>query len=707
MVFDSKRGAFRAFLGGAVESWARFHQLTSVQATRSDGVVLRTEYTVATNGDRTRERRVYVENGVNREINTHFTYDQYGNLTQCRLVMEDGTERITQYEYSPTYHQAYLTKVTVPYASGSQVTTIEYNLNTGYKTATVDPLSNRTTYQHDNLGRLTRQTNPDNTLRTYAYDDTNRTVTVTLENGSKSMSMYDKIGRFVEERVLLNNSWQITAKVTYDALSRRTRVENGVGLATTYLYDGGGRVTKSIFPGSLEEVVTYNDAARTVSVRDSNGNTTLRTFDVLGRLIQVQQKPDPQGATTYTSNYTYDNVGNLLTVTDAKGNITSRQYDGLNRLKRFIYPAITPARSDVVFTYNNAGQKLTETTDITTQYAYDRRGLLTRITYSDATYAEYTYDVAGRRTGDLASAGNILSVYTYDNRNRLTNLTRTIDGTAYALGLGYDAVGNVTSILYPGDTTPLTQVYDELNRLKAVNGFAGTTNTQGLWYDLAGRLTRMQYSNGITIDYHYNNRALLSRIQSPIVDLNFVYDSNGNITGINNETYTYDGLNRLLTASQPSHNYTVAYQYDAVGNRISQVENGISTTYGYNAVNELTSSTGTTYTYDRRGNLVQKVVGADTWVYTYDPANRLREVKKNSTILGTYFYDANGIRAKKAENGETTIYLALGHKNLYEKTGAVTTKHIFAGTQSVASHAIWRGVSHRQWHEKSCVNLPT
>jgi len=194
----------------------------------------------------------------------------------------------------------------------------------------------------------------------------------------------------------------------------------------------------------------------------------------------------------------------------------------------------------------------------------------------------------------------------------------------------------------------------------------------------------MEYSNGITTDYHYNNRALLSRIQSPIVDLNFVYDSNGNITGINNETYTYDGLNRLLTASQPSHNYTVAYQYDAVGNRISQVENGISTTYGYNAVNELTSSTGTTYTYDRRGNLVQKVVGADTWIYTYDPANRLREVKKNSTILGTYFYDANGIRAKKVEGGQTTHYLALGHKNLYEQTGTVGTKHIFAGSQRIA-----------------------
>ena len=36
------------------------------------------------------------------------------------------------------------------------------------------------------------------------------------------------------------------------------------------------------------------------------------------------------------------------------------------------------------------------------------------------------------------------------------------------------------------------------------------------------------------------------------------------------------------------------------------------------------------------------------------------------------------------EGGQTTHYLALGHKNLYEKTGTVATKHVFAGTQRIA-----------------------
>ena len=64
--------------------------------------------------------------------------------------------------------------------------------------------------------------------------------------------------------------------------------------------------------------------------------------------------------------------------------------------------------------------------------------------------------------------------------------------------------------------------------------------------------------------------------------------------------------------------------------------------------------------------------------------NRLTQVTKNGTSLGTYAYDANGIRAKKVENGATTHYLALGHTVMYEKTGAVGTRHIFAGSQRIA-----------------------
>ncbi|MDP3486990.1 MAG: RHS repeat-associated core domain-containing protein, partial [Bacillota bacterium] len=375
--------------------------------------------------------------------------------------------------------------------------------------------------------------------------------------------------------------------------------------------------------------------------------------------------------------------GNLLTVTDARGKTITRQYDGLNRLATLTYPGTT--RNTVTYTYNNAGQVLTETNGSQTSFTYDARGLLRQVTYGDSTYNSYTYDLGRRLTHDLASASAVASTYIYDNRNRLTNLTRTIDAAPYTLGFTYDTVGNVLSITYPGGGATVTQVYDELNRLMTINGYAN------LSYDAAGNLSQMAYSNGITTSYSYNNRGLLSQIssvrtnpQTTILNLVYAYDNAGNITGINNEVYTYDGLNRLLTASKPAQSYTASYQYDAVGNRTQLVEDGVTTTYNYNAVNELTTSTGTTYTWDARGNLIGKVQGSDTWAYTFDLANRLTQVKKNNVTIGTYAYDANGIRAKKVENGATTHYLALGYKVMYEKTGAVGTHHIFAGSQRIA-----------------------
>ncbi|MBS3938335.1 MAG: RHS repeat protein, partial [Peptococcaceae bacterium] len=659
---------------------SNWHQLSNVQTTRSDGTVVRTQYGInATTGNRDWERRYITESGLDRSIYTYYTYDSHGNMTRARLVM-DGTERNTYYEYGAAYNHAYLTKVTTPYTDSlgnpvNEVTQYSYTLTNGRKATSTDPLGGTTRYQYDTIGRLTRETNPDNTYRIFTYDDQNLTVTLRLENNTEIQYAYDALGRLTEERVKENGVWRVARRVAYDNMSRKKKDINALNQETTYHYDSANRVIKVVSPDLTETVVTFDDAARLVHTTDASGNITTRKSDALGRLLEVRQKPDKSGGTTYFTYYAYDSLGNLISVTDAKGNITLRTYDALNRLRTVTYPSAS--RNIVSYTYNNAGQKLTETNGTVTNFSYDDRGLLTRISYSDGTYATFTYDLAGRRTGDLASASNISSSYTYNNRHRLTTLSRTIDGTAYAMTFGYDSVGNVTSILYPGDVTPVTQVYDDLNRLSAVNGFTG------LSYDVAGRLTQMAYNNGITTNYTYNARGFLSNLTSSVLNLQYTYDAAGNITNINNESYTYDGLNRLLTANQPNHAYSVTYQYDKVGNRGSQVENGVSTTYTYNAVNELASSTGTTYTYDARGNLTGKVKGADTWLYTYDQANRLTEVKKNGQSLGTYFYDANGMRAKKVENGETTVYLTLGHPVMYEKTGAVATKHIFAGSQRI------------------------
>jgi YD repeat-containing protein len=65
-------------------------------------------------------------------------------------------------------------------------------------------------------------------------------------------------------------------------------------------------------------------------------------------------------------------------------------------------------------------------------------------------------------------------------------------------------------------------------------------------------------------------------------------------------------LNRLLEAQTKTSAGAVTsrfqYAYDGASNRTSQTINGSTTSYTYNAANQLTAAGGTTFTYDANGN---------------------------------------------------------------------------------------------------------
>ena len=73
-------------------------------------------------------------------------------------------------------------------------------------------------------------------------------------------------------------------------------------------------------------------------------------------------------------------------------------------------------------------------------------------------------------------------------------------------------------------------------------------------------------------------------------------------------------------------------QYDAMGNRIQVTQNGATTGYTTNNLNQYTTVGGVTYTYDADGNLIRKASGSDVTTYSYDPENRLIAVTHGSDI---------------------------------------------------------------------------
>ena len=98
------------------------------------------------------------------------------------------------------------------------------------------------------------------------------------------------------------------------------------------------------------------------------------------------------------------------------------------------------------------------------------------------------------------------------------------------------------------------------------------------------------------------------------------YDAAGNVTkivdGVNSETidYTYDELNRVLTASVPTGE---SFAYDTIGNMTSKA--GTALDYGTTTPKHAVKSHGTTtYTYDANGSLTAK----GTQTIKYDPEQR-------------------------------------------------------------------------------------
>ena len=94
-----------------------------------------------------------------------------------------------------------------------------------------------------------------------------------------------------------------------------------------------------------------------------------------------------------------------------------------------------------------------------------------------------------------------------------------------------------------------------------------------------------------------------------------------------------------------------------------------------------TALAGNNYVYDANGNMTQRVIGADTYLLGYDAENRLVQVQKNSVVVASFTYDADGKRVKSIMDGDTTLFVG----SHYEvKNGNQITQYYLAGTTRVA-----------------------
>lgn len=276
----------------------------------------------------------------------------------------------------------------------------------------------------------------------------------------------------------------------------------------------------------------------------------------------------------------------------------------------------------------------------------------------------------------------------------LTQQTKTELGITYTTRYTYDAGNRVVSITYP-DNRVVTYTRDSLGRIQSinttVNGSAQTLITNRT-YRADGLVLSQLDGNGLNEVRQYDPRGNLTYQSLGSADTRVnTYDPNGNLTQQQSlpavSTYGYDALDRLTSEMKSQTN--LAFTYDPNGNRVSASVNTLNATLAYapdsNRLQRVTVGPFTeTPVLDPAGNLTSLLNGKIT--LSYNAAGRLRTLKAGATTLARYTYNHLGQRTRKATN-TTTVYHYDLNGNLIAETkpnGTPIRVYVYAEDRPIA-----------------------
>jgi RHS repeat-associated protein len=607
---------------------------------------------------------------INPAFETISTYDADGNLLtttkpgqgpstttyhpdgSVATVQNAGQTTATSYTWNPSS----LTQTTT---AGSVTSTSTYDPS-GDQLNTSDAGSHTTTYTYDRNGRELSETTPDNVTTTYTYntggdaltsrDTVGHTGTFTWDadhrligsvtNGSTSTKQYDAAGNLVSATTsgatttYTFNDRNLMASVTnsagttgygYDLSGNLVSVTDGNGNVTGYSYNGAGERTSTVVAGNTW-TYSYDADLNQISSTDPDGRVTAKTLDAQDNVTQITYSQ--AGQPTITENQTFNSAGQKLAVSNASGTDS--------------------------YTYNSSGQ-LTQETGPGAGFTYSYRAGGFSETYpqtngsTGGTNVNYTLDDAGNVMTITAPTAGV-------NVSYLRNDARQITGVVLGNGLmesdSYNQQGEVVSQNLSCATDNGIQnmgsaqyAYDAQGEpTNGLSTIGGSTTTSAYGYDGTGEVNAQSATTAANTN---PTSGCTSGSSFPAGSPNNGSDASGTTSGAPapNQNVPSPASQAGLTSSPTSAN---PITYDHVGNRTAA--NGV--TYTYNGANELTAgNNGSTSTYDKAGDLVSTTVNGQTTTYSYNAADQLVGVAEpNGTVIG-YTYDPNGNRLTKSVNG--------------------------------------------------------
>jgi RHS repeat-associated protein len=535
----------------------------------------------------------------------------------------------------------------------------------------------------------------------YTYDGLGRVVIDNSEKDNQVVSTTTTV--YNGDRVtVIPPAGGVTKATATDPLGRTTEVDEYTSAPTLNTPSNTFTGIFSVSGGTDNATrYGYDTHGNQATITDANNDNWTASFDLLGH---ATSKTDPVSGTT---SFGYDGNGNVIQTTDARGKTVSYTYDALNR-RTGEYDAPVGSQS--------ASNELAS-------WAYDN---------SNNAVPGMTYPIGHLTTETAYSGGNAYTTQQsgFNIFGESTGETVTIPSAEGALGGSYKfshiytgTTGLLLKDIYPAagglpSETVLHGYATNLDLPTTLNGLSGYS--QGVTYDAYSRVNQETIGSSPDLAYltdsydiHTGNLTdqLVTRAVSTPANVDeesYGYDLAGNITSqastrlgaaATSETqcFAYDQLDRLTAAwtatdscaTQPSASnssmvgdnlgassaYWTTWGFDAVGNRISQVQHSTTggadtaTSYGYNGNGAgqpgtltSTSTTGgssgtTSYAYDPAGNMTSRNAGQGSQTLTWNDAGLLSSITGGTAGDSSFVYDAGGILLLEKDPGSTTLYL--------------------------------------------------
>jgi RHS repeat-associated protein len=561
--------------------------------------------------------------------------------------------------------------------------TVVYDLNpAGDLVKTTDTEGKATAFGYDADRRLTKITTPEGRVTVFTYDAQNRVTSMKRATG-------------------FNASGETGPTHTYtytagEGQAGTTAVADPAGNTTKYEHKADGEITKVTDALGRNRERTYDANLNLQTAADAMGagsdpaNVTAYGWDTRSNPASLKL---PTGATAALTGYqTIAGADVPGKVTSADGVEVSYDYDTAgNTTKETVAGADGGTRT---FAYNPKdatcggfqGQRceVKDANGKATRFSYDAKGNLSKVTPpAPLGTTSYTYDSLGRAETAVDGRG-IKTVYTYDNRDRITKVSSTNATVAYA----YDGDGNLKQ---RSDSTGITKYdFDPLNR-ETVRTLQDGSQTV-LVYTAEGNVESYTDPAG-TVKYTYTKTNNLESLTEPD-GKKTAYAYNANDARIKRtlpngvvESTTLDKSNRptRITAASATGGtmidlaYSYAYTVGGVTKDGTQIRtrtdavDNLKRTFDYDSAGRLRSAKETEgtalnnswlYCYDKAGNLTSQngnlpaapalKAAADTCpggtTYTYDDASQLTAV--NGSTSG-WSYDKAGNETAAAPTPQT------------------------------------------------------